>query len=102
MSDFDHGVLNVPLAKRGDIDLQIDRYLAEKEALDTAQHKAFRKHFRESVATAKSMVESLTTERLAELGKPHGLTAKKTKAQLLSIAAMRPETAIAALSRESA
>ena len=28
---LDHGVLNVPLAKRGNIDTQIDRYKREKE-----------------------------------------------------------------------
>jgi len=27
---LDHGVLNVPLAKRGDIDAQIDRYKAQQ------------------------------------------------------------------------
>lgn len=29
---MDHGILNIPLAKRGDIDAQIDSYKAEKAA----------------------------------------------------------------------
>lgn len=100
MSWLDHGLLNLPLSKRGNIDLEIDRYLAEKKALESARDKAHRKRWKELVGEAARLVAALTDERLVELGAPHKLTAKQTRAQLMSIASTRPETAIAALSKE--
>ena len=36
---LDHGVLNIPLSKRGDIDKDIDRYKADKAKQDKAEAK---------------------------------------------------------------
>ena len=97
---FDHGTLNIPLSKRGNIDREIDKYKADAKRLESAQHKQLRKEFKEAVTEAVCMVDRLSLDRLSDLGTPHGLSAKQVKKQLMQTARTRPRTAIAALQRE--
>ncbi len=58
---FDHGELNVPLSKRGDIDREIDRY---KASAAKARKQAAREHsarFREAKALLKDAFRTLET-----------------------------------------
>lgn len=51
MSGLDHGILNVPLAKRGrSLDAQIDAHLAEQRRQDKAEWDARRKAARDAEA----------------------------------------------------
>jgi hypothetical protein len=70
MSGFDHGILNVPLSKRGggSIDAQIDRYLAaerreaRKQARAAAQERKAAKVAREAAGskfTAATLVDAV-------------------------------------------
>lgn len=63
---MDHGILNVPLAKRGDIDRQIDRYkaTAARERLMARREAAAVRD--EQRAKAKALVASAPTERIAD------------------------------------
>jgi hypothetical protein len=87
---MDHGVLNVPLAKRGDVDKQIDRYkedvakAAKAKARDDATVKS------DLVVSAKAHVEQLTEQRISELAKRFGKTSKQTKKWLLAQAFWQP------------
>jgi len=64
---LDHGMLNVPLAKRGDIDAQIDKYLAKHAAEAKAAAKAKAAETTALRARAKAIVAAMTDERIAEL-----------------------------------
>jgi hypothetical protein len=95
---LDHGWMQLPLAKRqGNIDAQIDAHKAtQARELKAAQAKS-----RALVAEARAAVRALSMERLAQLGKPHGMSAKQTLAMMLSAAASRPAHTIRALSKEA-
>jgi len=57
---FDHGVLNISLSKRGDIDAQLDKYKADKAAKEAKENKA---------ASAEKKTEK---QRAKELLAEHG------------------------------
>lgn len=98
---LDHGILNVPLAKRGNIDAQIDRYKADKAREEREARKAQVSQTKIDRAEAKALVSAMTTERLAELGKPHGLTAAAVRKSLMSDAHWKPGIVIRALKKEA-
>ncbi len=82
---IDHGMLNLPLAKRGCIDAQIDahkaaiqRELRQRAAQDHADRK-----------TARAAVVAMSDERCVELSKGT-LTAKQARKKLLSMARFTP------------
>ena len=82
---IDHGMLNVPLAKRGSLNAQIDahkaaiqRELRQRAAQDHADRK-----------TARAAVVALSDERCVELSKG-ALTAKQARKKLLSMARFTP------------
>lgn len=52
---LDHGILNVPLSKRGNIDAQIDKYKAEQAAIKKAETKAAKTEFNTNKAIAKAL-----------------------------------------------
>lgn len=56
---LDHGVLNLPLSKRGDIDAQIDRYKHELAAAAIAARKAGAARTRELKAQAKQALADI-------------------------------------------
>jgi hypothetical protein len=66
---LDHGMLNVPLAKRGNIDAQIDAY----KATEAAKAKADRK----SAAAARAVLKTQAKAALADLVAAEGLLASK-------------------------
>lgn len=65
---LDHGVLNVPLAKRGNIDAQIDKYKAEKAAEEARGIKAARIKHKE----LKTQASTLLDEHLPAILERHG------------------------------
>ena len=82
---IDHGMLNVPLAKRGNLNAQIDahkaaiqRELRQRAAQDHADRK-----------TARAAVVAMSDERCVELSKGT-LTAKQARKKLLSMARFTP------------
>lgn len=84
---LDHGCLNVPLAKRGNIDAQIDRFKADQ----AAQQRARKAAHDVKVPQAKAMVQALSDERAAELMKRFGMTRKQLTTKLNSIAHWTPD-----------
>jgi hypothetical protein len=70
---LDHGILNLPLAKRGNVDAQIDAYKARQEASAEAKRKA-------AVAASRAL-KADAKQALAELlAAPALLQAKADKA----------------------
>jgi hypothetical protein len=97
---LDHGILNVPLSKRGDIDKQIDRYKAEQFAISEQRTREARKAHKALYVEAKALIAKVSDERMAELGKPHGMTVKQVRKQWLSMASVKPETVIRVMRKE--
>lgn len=53
---LDHGILNVPLSKRGDINAQLDRYKIDQARLERAKSAERIKASIEAKATAKALL----------------------------------------------
>lgn len=98
---FDHGILNVHLRKRGgNIDAQIDAYKRAENARCRAAIKAAKAAFVATRAEAIGLVEMVSDARMAELGKPHGLTARACRKMWLSMASRAPTSVVAAMRKE--
>jgi len=89
--DMDHGILNIPLAKRGNIDAQIDCYKADQKRAAAKQRKADAAILAGQRALAKAAVAAMPDERAAELMQRTGLTRKQIDKKLNSIAHWTPD-----------
>ena len=87
---LDHGVLNVPLAKRGNIDTQIDRYKREKEIAKRNELDARKAEFDAKKTKALALIAQLSDERAKELMTKHKLTRKQLDTELKLIARTNP------------
>lgn len=96
-STFDHGVLNVPLSRRGDIDAQLDRYKAAQAQAAARQDKAAHALRREQGAQAKALVTSWSDERCMRICLRAGfkLTATQARKKLLGQAHWSPAAVLA-------
>lgn len=94
---LDHGYLNLPLSKRGNIDREIDAYKANQRDLQLASEKAARAEWKAASAEAVMQVGLLCDERLIEIGRAYKLTAKQARKQLLAIAKTNPKALLASL-----
>lgn len=95
---FDHGILNVPLAKRGNIDSQIDAYKAEVARDEKAKSRARAAELKVLCAEAKALVESLSADRLAAISAKAKLTPTQARKKLRSMAHWSPAFIIRNLS----
>lgn len=98
---FDHGVLNVPLHKRGNIDREIDAYKAEqtKQAkaaskARSAEMKVRRAELAALRVKAKAAVASVDHGFLARIAERNGTTPARVKAILKEEANLRPALAL--------
>lgn len=89
---MDHGVLNVPLAKRGNIDKQVDAYKAEQAAAARASEKAARKAHRAARPEADRILAAIFArpDLLAAKAAATGRTVSEVRGALKSLAISRP------------
>lgn len=97
---LDHGVLNTPLSKRvqtlfGETRAQFDKRMAAEAKARKAAYVALH-------SEAAGLIEMVSDERMGELGKPHGMNARKTRKVWQDMARRAPATVIAALRKEIA
>lgn len=97
MAGFDHGVLNVPLSKRGDINAELDRFKAQQAAEARANAKAKAAETRELRRRAKELVAGAPAELLAGIAARTDKTAAQVRADLASEAHWNPRFIIRAL-----
>ena len=92
-TDFkaDGAIVNIPLAKRGDIDAQIDRYKAEQEKQKLAEHKALKDAKAPLIAEARRLFDAAPDSAFAGMAKRHGKTPKQVRALLKSYVSARPQ-----------
>lgn len=91
---LDHGILNVPLAKRGDIDAELDRYKAQQAREARAAKKAAAATTKELRIAAKAAVAGLTAEQLDAIAERIGSTRVQARKELHSLAYWQPSTAL--------
>lgn len=100
MASIDNAIVNVPLSKRGNIDAQITKHLKAEHARAEAASKALRATKRQQMAQVKALIAAVSDERMAELGKPYGLTVKQTRSKFVAAAFSNPDVVIKTMTAE--
>lgn len=93
---LDHGILNVPLSKRGNIDAEIDRYKARVAADQKREQKARTAKTKAQRVQAKALIAALSDERVGVLRARYELTRIQLLKKLNSTAYFNPGAIIAA------
>lgn len=88
---MDHGILNVPLRKRGDIDAQIDAYKAGREKEAVSKRKRDAAALKEKRDQARAAAASLADDRAQVLMERFGMTRKQLMKKLDGIAYWQPD-----------
>ena len=86
----DNAIVNVPLAKRGNIDAQLDAYKRGKAREERRLCRALAQETKALRERAKMIVSSLPLERIAKGGKVAGMTPAQYRKRLMSEAHWRP------------
>ncbi len=97
----DPAIVNVPLAKRGDINAQLDAYKREKLARCRAEAKAASQKRDSYRKECFAIIDAMPAERFALLGANTGQTAKQAEASLRSKAYWQPAVYLPILQREA-
>lgn len=87
---LDHGILNVPLSKRGDIDKQLDIYKSEL----ATNEKNRRKQFQEDKLKAKELWQQVNKEEIKRVAKLKGVKYSTLKNILDGYVKWEPSLAI--------
>lgn len=97
---LDHGLLNVPLHKRGDIDAQIDAYKREERRERRERDRQTFKTVREQTARVREMLAQLSDYRVQKLARSLGSrTANGARRALLQAAKSKLSAWLPALER---
>lgn len=88
---LDHGFLNVPLAKRGHINAQIDRFKAEQKKAAAAQRKSRAQDLKDKRAQAKLRVSMLSERQIEQLMEKLCLSRVNLLHRLNSVAYWEPD-----------
>lgn len=91
---LDHGTLNLPLAKRGNIDAQIDRYKADQARQQRVDRRSRALALTIERAEAKELLAAVSAERMTELAGKCGVTVAALRKQLKSDAHWQPRVVI--------
>lgn len=86
----DHGILNVPLSKRGAINAQLGRYYADLARHAAEAQKAATANHKKMKADALQSIQALTDARAAELMAKFNLTRIQLNKKLHQIARHTP------------
>lgn len=98
---FDHGLLNLPLSKRGDIDAEIDRHKAEQSRAERRESKRRAAQLRADREIARRLVENVSESLVDGIAKRTGKSPKKVMEFLRSEAHWNPANVIRALERKA-
>jgi len=95
---LDHGLLNLPLSKRGNIDAQIDRYKADQAKVANAARKERNAEIAELRVQAKALFAAADADRVAALAVRFGISKAQMRSKLKSDAHWLPAQVIILLS----
>lgn len=91
---LDHGALNVPLSKRGNIDAQLDQYKKEQAVIQSDKRDLRNINHGEAQEIAKPMFEALSNEHIKEYASKAGIKLAEAKKELKSMAHWQPQKAV--------
>ncbi|MDM9281824.1 hypothetical protein QU814_01225 [Providencia rettgeri] len=94
---LDHGILNVPLSKRGNIDAQIDKYKAEQAAIKKAETEAAKAMFNANKAIAKELWSKVDKDLIKQDAKKLGVKFSELRDILHDFVKWQPHKAIKVL-----
>lgn len=94
MEALDHGVLNVPLSKRGDIDQQIDQYKKEQAVIEKDQRDLRKIDHQKAQTVAKSLFNHLSKQHIEYYADRAKITVNAATKELKSMAHWQPNKAI--------
>lgn len=94
---LDHGLLNIPLSKRGNIDAQIDRYIADKDKTASAERKARAAEVADLRHRAKGLLVNVDAARVEYLAGRFGISQAQMRSKLKSDAHWLPAQVITLL-----
>ena len=94
---IDHGVLNVPLHKRGNLDAEIDRQMAKqrRESRDAARARAA--EWKADKARALALIDGLTDEQITRLATKAKVHKRSVRKNLRDNAGLMPARVVAML-----
>jgi len=98
---LDHGLLNIPLAKRGDIDAQLDKFKSKQASDAKAARKARAAEMAALRVKAKGLVANADAGLLQRVAERSGRTVATVKRILNSDAHWRPEFVIRVLGEQA-
>ena len=101
---LDHGLLNLPLSKRGDIDAEIDRHKKQQSLLAKQQAKLHHAIHQQAAADrrqANLLIAQLSDERIAELAAKLLIPKRSVRKRLRESASLQPRMTLRALEREA-
>lgn len=99
---FDHGILNVPLSKRGNIDAQIDAYLTNEVRARELRVLEARREFQEDKKRAYALIAALPDTKVATLARASGCRRGSVRKLLRERADVHPRTVWSALEADAA
>ena len=88
---MDHGTLNIPLAKRGNIDAQLDRYKADQKRAEKERQREREAERKALKPLALSLLESASPGRIAALAAKCGMTPAAVRKELKSKCHWQPQ-----------
>lgn len=91
---LDHGALNVPLSKRGNIDKQLDQYKQEQAALEQEKREIQKGNHADAQTIAKPMFDTLSAEQIKTYASKAGIKPSEAKKELKSMAHWQPKKAV--------
>jgi hypothetical protein len=94
---LDHGLLNVPLHRRGNIDAQLDRFKRDEAVAAATRRKADHAQFLADKKVAKALLAEQKDSLLAKHGERFGRV--ELSAELESMAKWKPAKLIALINR---
>ncbi|MFN6506317.1 hypothetical protein [Xanthomonas translucens] len=94
---IDHGVLNVPLTKRGNIDTAIDRYKAQQQRETEAVMRGLRNARAAARTEALALIERMTDEHVSRWALRLKCQARSVRKRLRSEAGLNPTLVLRAL-----
>lgn len=100
---LDHGILNVPLSKRGNLDAEIDRHNRQQALLakqQAATHHAIRVNQSAARKRANEIIAALPDDRIAEIATNLGIPKRSVRKRLRESASLSPVALLAALEKE--
>ncbi|UAN49176.1 hypothetical protein KGP26_15350 [Serratia sp. JSRIV002] len=96
---LDHGLLNLPLNKRGggDFHKELDAYLADQKAMRAEAHKANTLSFNERKAAALEAFKQISDELVEQHAKRLGIRAASLRKNVREDCSVNPNRAMAAI-----